>query len=341
MSISQLEIARLVGVSRTAVSHVLNGRTHMVGPEVRGRILEAVEVSGYHRNALVKALKANRTHVIGIVVPELKVSFFSEIVRAVEREARANGLQCFLCQSHSLPEDLEKDVNILREYRVDGLLIAPASSTAYQAVYNTLVQQKFPLVLLDTTVEGVESAFVGSQNAAIGRIATRHLLELGHCRIACFRGYPGKCSEQRYDGYRHELRKAGIPLDPDLVVGENFTFESGVEGVSKLLKKRTEFTALVAAADYVALGAIQELARNGLRVPEDISVVGCANLDVSEMVTPPLTTVDQKPQEIGELAVRLLIKQIEEGCKSLEQIKVNPRLVVRETSARPSASRSS
>lgn len=336
MSISQMEIARLVGVSRTAVSHVLNGRTHMVGPEVRSRILEAVEVSGYHRNALVKALKTNRTHVIGIIVPELRVSFFSEVVRAAEREARSHGLQCFLCQSHSLPEDLEKDISALREYRVDGLLIAPASPYANQAIYETLVQQKFPLVLLDTMVEGVQSAYVGNHNVAIGRISTRHLLELGHRRIACFRGYPGTCAEQRYDGYCHELKKVGIPVDPDLVVGENFTFESGVEGVLTLLKKRTKFTALVAAADYVALGAIQELTRKGFRVPEDISVVGCANLDVSEMVTPPLTTVDQKPQEIGERAVQLLIRQIEEGCTTLGQIRVSPKLVVRGTSARVS-----
>ena len=333
MSISQTAIARQVGVSRTAVSHVLNGRTHMVGPEVRERILEAVEVSGYHRNALVKALKSNRTHVIGILVPELSVSFFSEVVRSAEREARANGLQCFLCQSHSSSDALAKDVAALREYRVDGLLIAPASDKDNQPLYKSLTDQKFPFVLLDTGVEGIKAASVINHHVAIGRLATEHLLSLGHTRIACFRGYPGLPSDQRYEGYCQALKKAGVELNPELIVGDNYNFEAGLEAVRELLRRKARFTALVASSDYVALGAIQELARNGIRVPDDISVVGCANLDVSKMVTPPLTSVDQSPKSIGEKAVRLLIEQIDQQSPSATTIKVNPKLVVRGTTA--------
>ena len=331
MSVSQSTIARQVGVSRTAVSHVLNGRVHMVGPEVREKILEAVELSGYHRNALVKALKTNRTHVIGIIVPELKVSFFSEVVRAAEREAREHGLHCFLCQSHSYPEALEHDISALREYRVDGVLIAPANATANLALYAQLEQQKFPFVLIDTLVEGLNAPYVGNHNVAIGKLATEHLLKLGHRRIACFRGYPDGCAEERYEGYCLALEKAGVPLDPELVVGDNYNFEAGIQGVQSLLKRKCKFTGAVTASDYVALGVIQELVRNKLRVPEDVSVVGCANLDISEMTTPPLTTVDQNPREIGRQAVRLLVKQVENGATGQEEVKLKPKLIVRGT----------
>jgi LacI family transcriptional regulator len=338
MSISQAKIAQQVGVSRSAVSHVLNGRTHMVGADVRDRILEAVEVSGYHRNALVNALKTNRTHVIGIIVPEAALSFFGEVVRAAEREARLHGLQCFLCQSYSQPEDLEKDVATLREYRVDGLVIAPASAHAKPEVYRALQQQDFPFVLIDTPVTGAEAAFVGNNNLAIGQLATQHLLELGHRRIVCIRGYhdnPGAL--QRYEGYCKALREAGIPLDPTLVVGDGFEFETGRDALRTLLDDKVSFTGVVTPADYVALGAIQELTERGFSVPKDVSVVGCANLDVSRMVAPPLTTVDQEPEAIGRIAVQLLVKHIEGKTKTLEEINIKPRLIVRGTTANASA----
>ncbi len=338
MSISQSKIARSVGVSRSAVSHVLNGRTHMVGPEVRDRILQAVEASGYHRNALVNALKTNRTHVIGIIVPEAALSFFGEVVRAAERETRLHGLQCFLSQSYSMPDDLEKDVAILREYRVDGLLIAPASALAKPELYRALQQQKFPFVLVDTPVVGTGSSFVGNDNRLIGQIATQHLLDLGHRRIVCIRGYrdnPGAL--QRYEGYCDALKRAGIPLDPQLVVGDGFQFETGREVTAALLNAGIRFTGMVTPADYVALGAIQELTERGLSVPKDVSVVGCANLDVSRMVSPALTTVDQEPEAIGRSAVQLLVKHIEDRTRPAEEITIKPKLIVRGTTAKPSA----
>lgn len=335
MSISQTTIARTVGVSRTAVSHVLNGRTHMVGPEVRERILDAVEASGYHRNALVKALKANRTHVIGVIVPEIQLSFFSDLVRGVEREARLHGLQCFFCQSHSVPEDIRKDVVTLREYRADGILIAPSSSNSNPDVYKILKQQGFPFVVMDTMVDDVEVSYVGNNNPAIGRLATRHLLELGHRRIVCIQGEPANPGAvQRYEGYCRALKKAGLPLDPELVIQGGFEFEGGRAAIRELLKRKIRFTGVVTPSDYVALGAIRELIRQGFRIPDEISVVGCANLDVAGMVTPPLTTVDQKPTEIGQLAVRLLVKQIEARTSPAEKAIVNPKLIVRETTAR-------
>ena len=331
VSISQTAIAQKVGVSRSAVSHVLNGRSHMVGPELRERIMEAVEASGYHRNALVKALRSNRTHVIGIIMPELKVSYFSDIIGTIEAEARELGLQCFICQSHSSPEVLEREVIALREYRVDGLIIAPANSTEPKAVYEMLEQQKYPFVLLDVNLKGLDCSAVGNRNGPIGRLATEHLIELGHQRIAYFKGYPGPSSDLRYQGYIKALEKAGIEPDPNLVVGGKYLFEAGIQGVCDLMDKGSPFTAVVAASDAVAMGAIQELQRRGKCVPEDVSVVGCGNLDLSRMSTPPLTTVDQRPEAIAKQAVKLLHERILNREAPHKYLKVDPKLIVRQS----------
>ncbi|MBC2602615.1 substrate-binding domain-containing protein [Puniceicoccus vermicola] len=331
MSISQTAIAQKVGVSRSAVSHVLNGRSHMVGPELREKIMEAVEASGYHRNALVKALRSNRTHVIGIIMPELKVSYFSDMIGTIESEARKLGLQCFICQSHSSPEILEKEVVALREYRVDGLIIAPANSNEPVDVYAMLEQQKYPYVLLDLNIKGLSCSGVGNSNGAIGRLATEHLLELGHQRIAYLKGYPGPSSDQRYQGYVRALARAGVELDENLVLGGQYLFEAGVESVRSLVEKGESFTAIVASSDAVALGAIQELQQHGMRVPDDISVVGCGNLDLSRMSTPPLTTVDQRPEVIAERAVRLLDSRIQDRETPHQYLRVEPRMIVRQS----------
>ena len=342
MSISQADIARQVGVSRTAVSHVLNGRPHMVGPEVRERILSIVETVGYHRNALVRALKSNRTHVVGIIVPRDVLSFFSEIVQAAESSAMACGLQCFLCQSRSSPEALERHVAALREYRVDGILAVPTSSTNHLEIYRLMQKQHFPFVLVDSPVLGLKVPFVGNENVVAGRLAVEHLVSLGHRRIACISGYHEAWpAMQRLKGYRQAMIEAGLTPEDDLICGGSFDFEAGRNAIASLLDRKIDFTAVVAHADEAALGAIRTLVKRGLRVPEDISVVGCGNLDISGMTTPALTTVDQEPRELGRVAMELLVDIINGKAKSSREIIVQPSLVVRESTAKLSARDSS
>lgn len=334
MSVSQTTISRQVGVSRSAVSHVLNGRGHMVSDETRRKIIAAVEAGGYHRNALVRALRANRTHVVGIIVPGAGFSFFSEIIRAAETEASSHGLQCFLCQSHNQPGDLVKEISALREYRVDGILIAPSSSSENE-IYESLRDQKFPFVLIDVPIDGVNASFVGNDNVRAGVLATEHLLGLGHQRIAFINGYHGNpASAERLKGYRQALTKAGIPFRKELTVGDGFEFETGRGAIRQLAESKVAFTALVASSDVAALGAMQELGRMGISIPGKISIVGCGNLDVSSMSSPSLTTVDQKPLELGRRAMSLLVSQIEGELRSAKKIVVKPEIVVRESTGR-------
>lgn len=336
MSVSQSSIARQLSISRTAVSHVLNGRDHMVGPETRKRILEAVEESGYQRNALVRALRTNRTHVVGIIVPEEGTSFFTEITNAAEREAQKHGLQCFLCQTHSDPDALEKQINTLREYRTDGILVAPSNDETGKSIFRDLQHHEMPFVLIDSPVNGVNATFVATENVIAGRLGIEHLLSLGHTRIACVRGYEQSwASRYRYEGYRTALEKSGIAIDEQLIIPGGFEFEAGREAVELLLKRKVAFTAVVAASDQAAMGVIQQLSKHGLQVPHDVSVVGCGNLNIAQMATPALTTVDQKPAEVGQRAMQLLIQQIESKKLSAKKVLIEPVMIVRESTCPP------
>jgi LacI family transcriptional regulator len=309
----------------------------MVSEETRRKIIEAVEAAGYHRNALVRALRSNRTHVVGIVVPGAGFSFFSEIIRAAENEASGHGLQCFLCQSHNQPGDLVKEIAALREYRVDGILVAPSSSAETTEVYKSLLAQKFPFVLIDVPVDGVNAPFVGNDNVRAGYLATEHLVELGHERIAFINGYHGNpASSERLNGYRKSLAKAGLPFREELVVGDGFEFATGRDAVRSLIDSNILFSALIAPSDIAAMGAMQELGRFGVSVPGQVSIVGCGNLDVSSMTTPSLTTVDQKPLELGRVAMEVLVSQIEGKSRSAKKVIVKPEFIVRESTKRRS-----
>ena len=309
----------------------------MVSAETCSRILKALDENGYHKNALVRALRANRTHVVGIVVPNAGFHFYSEIVRAAEKEAGDHGFQCFLCQNHCESGQIEKEINALREYRVDGIMIVTASSMASPLAYRSLKQHKVPFVVVDVPTESVKTHFVGSDNFEAGRVATEHLLKLGHRRIAFLKGYhenPG--AQERLKGYMNALLEFGISVQDDLMTGDGFEFESGQRAISTLLDRHISFSALIASSDFAALGAVQELGRRRLRVPDDISLIGCGNLDFSAMVTPTLTTIDQHPLQLGRQAMHLLVDQIEGRANASQKILVKPDLVFRESTASPS-----
>jgi LacI family transcriptional regulator len=335
MTVSQRTIAERVGVSRTAVTHVLNGRAERVSPAVRERILKTIEETDYHRNGLVRAMQRKRTQVLGLVLNHAG-GYFSRLVASIESTAKAHDYQCFLCQTHSVIENMEKEVATLREYRVDGLILMPVNSMEHRDFYRRLLARRVPFVLLDMAVEGVDVPCARNDDVAIGRLATQHLLALGHRRIACLRGYPKASNAwDRERGYREALAAAGLPVREDLIVGNSYIAEGGREAVRELLGRNTEFTALFAANDAVAYGAIEELRRHGRRVPEDVSVVGVGNDESCGWVSPRLTSVDQKPDDVGRAAVELLLARIDKTLKPADQVRlIEPELVERESAMR-------
>ncbi|WP_269522670.1 LacI family DNA-binding transcriptional regulator [Coraliomargarita parva] len=328
--VSHSTIAKSVGVSRAAVSHVLNGREHMVSDETRKKILKAVEQSGYHRNALIRAIKSDVTHVVGILVPSMNISTFSEIVYAAETLAKNEGWQIFLCQTHSLPETAAKEIKTLREYRADGLMIVTVSGDANAAEYQALTRDNLPLVLVDVPSDSLKTTFVGNDHALGAYDATKYLLDTGHTRIALIKGYTENPNiQQRQIGYKKALCEAGIEFDERLVFDLNFSFEAGKEAVANLTNTKVPFDAIITSSDHCSVGAIEELKERGLKVPDDVSIIGWGDLEFCRYTTPTLSTIDQQSTTLGETAMRYLLEQIRTKQNKLKQSIISPKLIIR------------
>ncbi len=337
MAISLKTIATEVGVSREAVSHILNGRAHKVSPATREAVMAAIKQHDYQVNGLVKALRNKRTNTLGVIVPDIQVSLFPEIISSIESAAEAKGYQVLITQSHSRAENMQRQIDLLRQKRVDGLAIFPINSQEQFDLYQKLMTSHVPFVTFLLPLAMLTVPRVGGDERKIGWLAARHLLDLGHTRIVCLRGYPISLdSHQRAEGYCLALQEAGIEKDPTLIAGDNFTVASGYAAVDQLLANNVKFTGLVAATDMVAIGAIQRLWQSGLRIPQDVSVVGCCNLEVGRYFNPPLTTIDQKPAEIGLQCVQMLLDRIENPTADIHEQIIQPELIIRQSTAKRS-----
>lgn len=331
--VTQKQIAKEAGVSIAAVSYVLSGRHNEVGSEVRQRIEQIAHHHHYQANALVHALRTKRTHILGVLVPSVQFSFFPQIIDGIETEARQLGYQVVICQTHNDHHLLEKAVTKLGQQRTDGLILCP--SQLQSDYYQRLREAGARLVFLDEAVEGVDAPAVDSDDGLGACLATRHLIRLGHRRIATLRAPPADpapTAGARLEGYHNALREAAISFDERLVIeSKHYSIEDGAHAIRELLRS-TEFTAFFAPTDMAAIGAMQALQEAGKSVPRDVALVGYGNLHEGLYLTPSLTTVDQKPAEMGAAAVRLLMDLIENRSPSAPRtIMTTPELVIRQS----------
>ncbi|XHR30635.1 MAG: LacI family DNA-binding transcriptional regulator [Chthoniobacteraceae bacterium] len=329
-------LAKKLNVSQATVSLALNDNP-IVNSETRRRVKEAALHYNYSPNRIARAMRTGKTRTLGIIIPNVKISFFPDIVNMIETEAKQHGIQCLLCQSHSSFDVLETEIKTLIEQRVDGLILAPVNNFDETVLYQQLLKSGIPTVFCDYELRGTESSSAVNDNIEIGRLATQHLVELGHRQIAFFQGYHvSRMSQSRCQGYRETLEKAQIPYSEKLVLGfdEHGGAIDGASAITKLIDDKIPFTAIVAVSDTIAISAMKEALARGLRVPEDISIIGAANLEVSALVSPGLTTIDQHPEQIGKEAIRLLLEKIESPSVASKSVVVPSSLLLRQSTAR-------
>ncbi len=325
------QIADEAGVSRVVVSRVLNARPVRVGEATRRRILGLVERHGYQPNGLVKALRSKRTQALGVLLPSVEYSFFPRLLNGIEQAASARGWQVLMCQTHSRPEILANEVDMLRQRRVDGLLLTPHPESG--VLLRRLLAAGQKLVFVDDTIAGLPVACAKSDDVAGVRQAVAHLLRLGRRRIA-FVGWPAGVtpnSDARRQGYLAALAAQGLAADQNLVLDSPICGprEAG-ELIRGLLAGGIAFDAVFAVTDMAAIGALQALREAGLRTPQDVAVVGYGNLREGAYMSPALTTVDQQPDATGRRAVDLLLDAIEADCQPVpETLLAAPELIVR------------
>lgn len=326
------DVARRAGVSVSTVSHVVN-KSRAVSSEARVQVEQAMADLGYRPNALARSLRRQKTHSLGMIVPDNANPFFAEIARGIEDYGFDRGYSIILCNSDGNLQKQAAYVELLVERRVAGILFV-AAGVSTELVHD-LQRQRVPLVVIDREVPGVAVDTVQTNHYQGGQLATEHLLALGHRRIACIAaGSDLSPSAERVTGYRDTLAAHNLPYDPDLVVLGDFQFESGYRAAAQLLARPQPPTAVFACNDLMAVGCVSAATVLGLRVPNDLAVVGFDDIRLASFTNPPLTTIHQPKREIGRLAMEMLLARINEPDAPPRSVRLETRLVVRQSSGR-------
>lgn len=325
------DVARLAAVSSATVSRVINGKSK-VTDETRRSVEEAIARLGYRPSFAGRALVLQRTATIGVVISDIRNPFFPEIVFAVESEARKHGYLAILCDIEGSQQGDE--VRRLIDHGVDGVLVASMITSELRR----LPTDELPIVLINEGHPAFEDSYVIPDYRAGAALATRHLAELGHDRIAHVRGPLSiYASVEREQGYLDELDTRGLEYVRSMPVPD-FSPESGRTAAHKLMQLSAPPSAIFVVNDYCALGVLHGLADLGLRVPQDVAVVGYDDIWPARLPSISLTTVSSRIETMSTLGTRMLLDMIAAGSKRADPVVLEPELTVRSTSAAPAAS---
>jgi LacI family transcriptional regulator len=331
-----VDIARKLGLSAMTVSRALNRHTE-VSRQTSERVLACAKAMGYQPNRWARSLVTRRSLMIGVVVPDLGHSFFTEIASGIEEIVEKAGYDILLCHSRGDAARELAEVQVLIGSRVDGLIIAPVQPEDSENPFSQLLERNIPVVLVDRFFPRGDLPCVRVDDLRVGRLATGHLIELGHRRIGHISG-PSSSGSLRGRGFANAMRAAGLALDKRLIVAGDFQIDGGREAMKALLKLKPRPTAVFAANDPLAIGAVYSCREAGLHVPNDISIVGAGNIEGPHHPNPFLTTVDWPRQELGRVAAEILLDRIGKLEPVKPEVRVfKPELLVRQSSAAPSS----
>ena len=314
------DIAAQAAVTSMTVSRVMNGAGY-VHVETRERVLRVAREMNYRRNGLARGLKRQRTDTVGMVIGDIANPFAAELSRGVREVLDQRGYSLFICISeHTAKEDVQA-FDSLADHRADGIIVATRASKSGNERLAELIDSGIPVSLIGRDFRHEHADLVMADNLKGGYEATRHLIDLGHKRI----GFIGVSLTEglrlkRFQGYLEALNEHGIQVEEQLIVGGRriaeqmpgySTEEMGYDGMTKLLQLKRRPSAVVARNDYTAMGALNAIKRAGLRIPEDIAVVGYDDIPLASHTSPALTTVRQPTREQGRMAAEFLLRRIE------------------------------
>ncbi|HXW91691.1 MAG TPA: LacI family DNA-binding transcriptional regulator [Terriglobales bacterium] len=313
--VTMRQIAERAGVSIGTVSHVIN-QTATVRPQLRERVIEAIRSMGYQPSALAQGLRKNRTNMLGMVIPDITNPFFPGVVRGVEDVAYKRSFRVILCNADNDSFKEASYVRELRSYHIAGLLIIPAVGGDIASHLRTYASASVPVVCMDRVPDGWKGDAVLVANREGAYLATRHLIQAGHRRLAIIAGPLGLTNaDERLKGFRRALKEARIEIEPEFVREASFDTESGYQAALQLLHMLPRPTAIFACNDLMAFGVLQAARELGLRCPEDLSIAGFDSLELTKFTAPPLTSVYQPGYQLGATAARLLMQRID-GLRS-------------------------
>ena len=330
------DIARALNLSTSTVSRALRD-SYEISPETKRLVMEYAERINYRPNPIALSLKGSSSRALGVIVPQIANNFFSQAINGIEAIAYNRGYHVIIFQSHESYEREQANVQQAIDRRVDGLLLSLSSETSDTAHLQAVLTQGLPLVLFDRVAPELPATQVVADNFGGAFAATAHLLQTGRRRIAHLTIPPYlSITQERLAGYRAALEQYGVAYDENLVRYGTFGPDEADELVEQLLDQDPRPDAFFTASDRLALGCITALRKRDINIPDDISMIAFTNLQAANMINPPLSTVTQPAQEIGQLAAERLIELIERKHKAqpTNTVKLPTTMTVRESSER-------
>jgi LacI family transcriptional regulator, galactose operon repressor len=332
------DVARLARVSVATVSAVINNKD-IVRPELKRRVQEAMAALDYHPDHVARSLRVRRSQTIGMVIPDVTNPFFTDVMRGVEDVASQNGYSVILCNADENPEQERRCLSNLFSRRVDGVLLAP---TDMHAAEDRLTKRRFPMVFFDRVPPGFKGAAVTTDSFDAAYEATRHLIELGHRRIAIITGRLDLSNgRDRLEGFRKAMQEAHLPIRDEYVPRGDFRLESGYRCARELMQLHAPPTAIFSCNNKMTLGLMRALAELSIPCPQRVSVFGFDDFDWSAAFNPRLTTVAQHTFEMGKRAMEMLLKKmkpVNEDSEPEEEsiVVLKAELRLRDSTAPPS-----
>ena len=341
MAVRMKDIARDLGVSAVTVSKVLLNHSD-IGAETRERVLKRIKEVGYQPNQNARALATGKTHLVGLIVPDLLHQFFAQLTKGVTRTLRTRGYGLIMASSEENPEFERQEIEQMLARRVDALIIASTQRSTQS--FARIGKQHVPYVLVDRKLEGLDANFIGTDDLTAGLLATEHLVAQGCRRIAYIGGdYPSTAAE-RLEGFRAAAAKHGIKTPTKYICRRTHLDDAadltGYRAMQSLLNLSPRPDGVFCFSDPIAAGAMQAVLEQGLRIPEDVAIVGCGNVLYAAALRVPLSSVNQESETMGEFAAQMVLDLVgHDGQSQPREIRLKPSLVVRSSTAGASSAK--
>ncbi|WP_243109352.1 LacI family DNA-binding transcriptional regulator [Anaerophilus nitritogenes] len=330
MSITIKDVAKRAGVSISTVSRVING-SKPVSSEIRQKVLQVIEETGYRPNPVARSLVMKKSQLIGVVIPDISNFFIGEILNGIEEVGKMYGYDMILCNTYADVEQEKRYLNFLRSKQVEGIIFM---TWKFQNIVDELEHIDIPMVTINRNTSELEIPSVSIDNFEAAYEITKYLIENGHKKIALIRNTLDQDAfgYDQYRGYKKALEEYNLALDEELIQYGNFKLDESYEIVKEFIEKGNLPSAIFATSDVMAIGAINCLLDHGYKVPRDISVVGFNDIKLASMYRPKLTTIHQPIYDIGAVAMRMIVKQIEKEEVDNKVVILPHELIERESS---------
>ncbi|EHK9178589.1 substrate-binding domain-containing protein [Vibrio parahaemolyticus] len=323
------DIAKLAGVSTSTVSHVIN-KTRFVSEEISERVNNAAkELNYYAPSALARSLKVNRTKTIGMLVTTSTNPFFGEVVKGVERSCYHKGYSLILCNTEGDNERMRQSINTLLQKRVDGLILM-CSSLEGERIDVFERYPDIPVVVMDWGPMLFTSDKIQDNSLRGGYLAAKYLIDCGHTEIGCITGPLIKHQAQmRYEGYKRAMNEAGLEFNANWIIESDFECEGGYQAFKKMAERGTLPSSIFVSNDMMAMGVINAANELGIKVPDNLSIIGYDDIHIAKFMSPSLTTIHQPKYRLGQAAVETLVRRLDDKSNEAQVVQLEPTLVVR------------